>query len=172
MRKRFRFSMSIFAAVLALALLAPPMVGDAAAHQSSQQRAHSYGAKSVFHQRHDNRYGKHNRRPRKHVVHYRPARHHRTSINIFVGRPFGTPFGVTDRYYVHQALETAPSGQAVVWNNPTTGTQYSVVPTRTWQTPNATYCREFTTTGVIGGREQQLYGTACRQPDGSWETAQ
>jgi surface antigen len=58
----------------------------------------------------------------------------------------------------------------VAWNNPSTGYRYSVTPIRTWQTSNTTYCREFTTTGVIGGRQQQLYGTACRQPDGSWET--
>ena len=29
-------------------------------------------------------------------------------------------------------------------------------------------CREATTTVVIGGRQQRVYGTACRQPDGSW----
>lgn len=28
--------------------------------------------------------------------------------------------------------------------------------------------REYTTTIVIGGREQDAYGTACLQPDGSW----
>ncbi|SVA64445.1 uncharacterized protein METZ01_LOCUS117299, partial [marine metagenome] len=30
-------------------------------------------------------------------------------------------------------------------------------------------CREFTTTVLIGGEEQQGYGTACRQSDGSWK---
>jgi len=31
------------------------------------------------------------------------------------------------------------------------------------------YCREFLQEVVIGGRKEQAYGTACRQPDGSWE---
>lgn len=31
------------------------------------------------------------------------------------------------------------------------------------------YCREYTKTVTIGGRSEQAYGTACYQPDGSWE---
>lgn len=30
------------------------------------------------------------------------------------------------------------------------------------------FCREYQTTGVIDGRRERLYGTACLQPDGSW----
>ncbi|HZS85111.1 MAG TPA: hypothetical protein VFA50_19710 [Stellaceae bacterium] len=29
-------------------------------------------------------------------------------------------------------------------------------------------CREYTTTSIVGGQPQQLYGTACLQPDGTW----
>ena len=32
-------------------------------------------------------------------------------------------------------------------------------------------CRDYRTTATIEGRQQQLYGTACRQPDGSWQRA-
>lgn len=31
------------------------------------------------------------------------------------------------------------------------------------------YCREYTQTVYIGGRAVEAYGTACQQPDGSWE---
>jgi len=31
------------------------------------------------------------------------------------------------------------------------------------------YCREYSETFQIGGRTQQGYGTACLQPDGSWQ---
>lgn len=31
------------------------------------------------------------------------------------------------------------------------------------------YCREYTSTTSIGGRPASSYGTACMQPDGSWE---
>lgn len=30
------------------------------------------------------------------------------------------------------------------------------------------YCREYTTTAYVNGRPVETYGTACRQPDGSW----
>jgi surface antigen len=30
------------------------------------------------------------------------------------------------------------------------------------------YCREWKHMGTIAGRKQQLYGTACQQPDGTW----
>jgi hypothetical protein len=33
------------------------------------------------------------------------------------------------------------------------------------------YCREYRTTGRIGGRLEELWGVACLQPDGSWELA-
>lgn len=33
----------------------------------------------------------------------------------------------------------------------------------------APYCREFTKDIIVGGRVQQGYGTACQQPDGSWQ---
>ncbi|MBI1309472.1 MAG: hypothetical protein GC129_06490 [Proteobacteria bacterium] len=34
---------------------------------------------------------------------------------------------------------------------------------------DTSYCREFTQTITIGGKTQKGYGTACLQPDGSWE---
>jgi surface antigen len=30
------------------------------------------------------------------------------------------------------------------------------------------YCREWKHMGTIAGRRQQMYGTACQQPDGTW----
>lgn len=34
---------------------------------------------------------------------------------------------------------------------------------------NDRYCREFTRDVKIGGKHEQAYGIACRQPDGSWQ---
>jgi surface antigen len=68
-----------------------------------------------------------------------------------------------------QALESAPSGQSVAWRNPDGGHSGVVTPTRTYQTATGQYCREYTQTITIGGERQQSYGTACRQPDGSWK---
>ena len=66
------------------------------------------------------------------------------------------------------ALETQPSGRASTWNNPDSGNAGSVTPTRTYQNSQGQYCREFTQNVTVGGQQHQAYGTACRQPDGSW----
>lgn len=34
---------------------------------------------------------------------------------------------------------------------------------------NEPYCREYTKNVKVGGKLQESYGTACLQPDGSWE---
>jgi surface antigen len=68
-----------------------------------------------------------------------------------------------------RALETAPSGQATNWHNPDSGRSGSVTPTRTYQNADGTYCREYQTDVVISGKKQQSFGTACRQPDGTWK---
>ena len=67
------------------------------------------------------------------------------------------------------ALETAPSGRASTWTNPDNGHTGTVMPTRTYQNPQGQYCREFTQDVTVGGQQHQAYGTACRQPDGSWK---
>ena len=43
------------------------------------------------------------------------------------------------------------------------------MPVRTVQQADGTYCREFQQTVTVGGRTEEAYGTACRQPDGSWK---
>ena len=69
---------------------------------------------------------------------------------------------------VHRTLETAPSGTVTTWANPDNGVQGTVSPVRTYRNPAGAYCREFEQTVTVGGQPQQTYGTACRQPDGSW----
>ncbi len=68
-----------------------------------------------------------------------------------------------------RALESAPAGQPVAWQNPDNGHSGTVTVVQTYQTASATYCREFQQTVTIGGQPQTAYGTACRQPDGSWK---
>ena len=68
-----------------------------------------------------------------------------------------------------QALESAPSGKTVAWQNPDNGHAGTVTPTRTYQTAQGSYCREYSQTVTIDGKKENSYGTACRQPDGSWK---
>ncbi len=67
------------------------------------------------------------------------------------------------------SLENNPTDQASDWVNPDTGRAGTVVPTRTFTGSAGQPCREFVTTITIGGQNQQGYGTACRQSDGSWQ---
>jgi surface antigen len=67
-----------------------------------------------------------------------------------------------------RALESAPTGQPVAWSNPDSGHQGTVTPVRTYQSEGS-YCREFQSDVVINGKPEKAYGTACRQPDGSWK---
>jgi surface antigen len=67
------------------------------------------------------------------------------------------------------AFETYRTGQTATWSNPDSGHSGSITPTRTYQEPDGTYCREYQQEIVVGGERHQAYGTACRQPDGSWQ---
>jgi surface antigen len=51
---------------------------------------------------------------------------------------------------------------------PTAATPAPSHPVRTYQAAQGQHCREYQQTVTIGGQPQQAYGTACRQPDGSW----
>lgn len=68
-----------------------------------------------------------------------------------------------------QALESGRSGQVAAWRNPDSGNSGTIVPQKAYQNAQGQYCREFQQTIVVGGKPQQGYGTACRQPDGSWQ---
>ena len=68
-----------------------------------------------------------------------------------------------------QTLEYQPSGATTSWVNPDSGNSGSITPTATYQSETGRYCREYQQTVTVGGELQSAYGTACRQPDGSWE---
>jgi hypothetical protein len=65
------------------------------------------------------------------------------------------------------AATTAPIGERIIWSDG--GASGAVTATREGTTTSGRYCREFLQEVSIGGRKEQAYGTACRQPDGAWE---
>jgi surface antigen len=67
------------------------------------------------------------------------------------------------------ALETQPDYATSTWVNPNSGASGTVTPQRTIQQDNGQYCREYTQEVTIDGETERAYGTACRQPDGSWK---
>jgi surface antigen len=69
----------------------------------------------------------------------------------------------------YEALEYSRVGEQRSWRNPDSGHYGYVTPERTYQNSYGQYCREYSHTVYVGGQPQRAYGTACRQPDGSWE---
>jgi surface antigen len=65
-------------------------------------------------------------------------------------------------------LNDTRTGQSTSWVNPDTGYAYAVTPTKTFERSGAP-CREFSLNATVGERpDQEVYGTACLQADGSW----
>ncbi|QBQ53593.1 RT0821/Lpp0805 family surface protein [Nitrosococcus wardiae] len=98
-----------------------------------------------------------------------------TLLGALTGSNIGRTMDEVDRMKARQALEQAthaPIGETITWNNPPSGHQGSVTPVREGHSSSGNYCREFQQTVTIGGRSDRLYGTACRQPDGSWKLVQ
>ncbi|MHB8766200.1 MAG: RT0821/Lpp0805 family surface protein [Deferrisomatales bacterium] len=92
-----------------------------------------------------------------------------TLIGAVIGHEVGRSVDATDELRARHSLETNRTGQGSTWVNPDSGAQVTVTPTRTYQRQGEQTCREYQTEVVIGGRSEQAYGTACRQPDGSWK---
>ncbi|MGD8588670.1 MAG: RT0821/Lpp0805 family surface protein [Chromatiales bacterium] len=92
-----------------------------------------------------------------------------TLIGTAIGGSIGQSMDETDRLKTSYALETVRTGIPTSWQNPDSGNSYEVTPTRTYYESEGAPCREYTIDAIIGGQRQEVYGTACRQPDGSWK---
>ena len=101
-----------------------------------------------------------------------------TGAGVLLGALAGSEIGASldnaDRAYAVQAQEraySAPVGETISWNNPQSGNSGTYTPTRDGYSSSGRYCREYQQTIVVGGQTQKGYGTACQQPDGSWQIA-
>ena len=138
----------------------------------------------------------HRYRPSRKVVVVEPRRRYRS---IWIHRPYGHRYygyghhhddhdafkwlaftaitlGVLDymtetQQRAHESAQitatTAPVGQAIQWNEGNMNGR--VTATRDGTSSSGRYCREFQQVVNVGGQKEESYGTACRQPDGSWE---
>ena len=91
---------------------------------------------------------------------------------VLVGSALGHSIDAQDSYCIGQTLEHAPDGSTITWDNPVRQTSYEVTPKASYRREDGRYCREFISSATVAGREQQVYGTACWQPDGSWQIVQ
>lgn len=98
-----------------------------------------------------------------------------TAAGVLIGGLMGSEIGRSmddvDRMKANQAIshaQSAPIGETITWNNPNNSHSGSVTATRDGYSDSGNYCREFNETVTIGGKTQDAYGVACRQPDGTW----
>lgn len=98
-----------------------------------------------------------------------------TAVGVLIGALAGSEIGRSldraDRTYADRAVtraQAAPLGETITWNNPKSGNSGTVTPVRDGTSASGQYCREFQQSITVGGKMQQGYGVACRQPDGTW----
>ncbi len=91
-----------------------------------------------------------------------------TIIGAMIGGSIGKSMDETDRLKAQHAFEYNRTNEPAHWRNPDSGNEYTVTPTRTYNSSSNEVCREYTSDAYIGGRREQVVGTACRQSDGSW----
>lgn len=80
----------------------------------------------------------------------------------------------SDRQHIatttQSALEGNRTGESATWQNPASGRQGSVTPTRTFEASTGAPCREFSQTLGNGGQATTAQDTACRGSDGLWRS--
>lgn len=90
-----------------------------------------------------------------------------------IGHSIGSSLDRADMQYYQsasqRAFENNTAGQPLPWSNPQSGNSGVVIPQAPYKTSSGQYCREFQNKITVGGKTETGYGTACRQPDGSWQ---
>lgn len=93
-------------------------------------------------------------------------------VGGIVGSEIGRTMDQRDRQLAQEAefeaLERGASGTARQWKNPDNGRYGEIVPSKPYKR-GAEDCRDYTHTIYMDGRPQQMRGTACRNPDGTWQ---
>jgi len=96
-----------------------------------------------------------------------------TLAGALIGSEIGKSLDRADRAAMQgttqRALEATPSGHVSEWRNPDSGNYGTVMPEPAYRAPDGQYCREYQQTVTVDGKTERAYGTACRQPDGSWK---
>ena len=99
-------------------------------------------------------------------------------IGATAGRNIGKSLDATSQVRAgaaaRQALDTAAVGESITWENPANASgpaRGSATVTRQGNDSGGRTCREFQQTVTIAGRQEQSYGTACRDQNGDWKLA-
>ena len=90
------------------------------------------------------------------------------ALGAFIGSRIGRSMDDRDRDCIGHALEVGSAGRNVVWQNPTTGVNYTVVPGGASKGGSGT-CRNFTLVALTGGKKTSQQGVACQSKPGVWQ---
>ncbi len=94
-------------------------------------------------------------------------------IGSWVGGAIGRQLDEVDRREMARAtregLDHAADGEVISWRNPDSGNHGTVTPRAAVRDAERGQCRNYRQTVTVGERTEEATGTACRQPDGSWQ---
>ena len=100
-------------------------------------------------------------------------------LEEFLSPDIWQQLGEKDRVLANEdfqrSLENNKIDSASSWSNPDSGHSGGTTPTRTYSADSGGPCREFVTSVVIEGEEQENHGAACRNSSGDdafWEIVQ
>jgi surface antigen len=92
-----------------------------------------------------------------------------TLLGDLVGSNLSLSIDEADELRAAFVLDKNQNGEAAAWVNPNKGTEVTVVPILSYQTPTGEHCREYQVELSTEGKKSSVAGTACRQPDGQWK---
>lgn len=90
-------------------------------------------------------------------------------IGAAVGHRAGGGIARSEEVCFSQSFEYVADRETIAWMDPVAGVHYAVTPTKTVKALDGRFCREYTARATVNGQAAGTFGTACRQPDGSWE---
>jgi len=99
-----------------------------------------------------------------------------TLLGGMIGSSIGASLDKADMAAYHdasqRALESNQPGETLPWKNAQSGNSGTITPSNYYQNSAGQYCREYTQSIVVGGKKEEAFGKACRQPDGSWKISE
>ncbi|MFA7275973.1 MAG: RT0821/Lpp0805 family surface protein [Pseudobdellovibrionaceae bacterium] len=93
-------------------------------------------------------------------------------LGSLLGGELGAQLDEADKIKASQAQRqayNAPVGETISWNNPDSGHSGTITPTNEGHSSNGRYCREYSQTIYVDGKQQTGVGQACQNPDGTWQ---
>lgn len=91
-------------------------------------------------------------------------------IGGLIGAGIGYEMDSSDTAHYYTVMDHNATNHSAHWVNRHTGNKYVVTPmSGRMKMKGYAVCRKFSTTAIIKGKKQRVYGVACRQKNGVWK---